>query len=271
MRNLIKKFRLFTVCIISRQYEAKYKASTYICDMRKVAYIVLLILTAQIVKAQTTLTLADSLFDKKKYTESFELYKGILELEKKSSPSMLLKMAYIKEGLGGYSDALYYLNLYYLQTADRKVLSKMEELSKKRNMKGYEFSDSEFIQTIFYKYYFTICGIVAAFSIMLLAFTYHMKINMKRSPIMPASFMLITLGLLFYILNFGHDYDKAIINQSNTYIMSGPGAGAEVISIIDKGNRLETLGEYDVWTKVQFDDKTGYIKTDKLKKIAFTN
>ena len=239
--------------------------------MRKIVYIILLIITAQVAKAQTTLTLADSLFGKKKYTESFELYKSILELEKKSSPSMLLKMAYIKEGLGGYSDALYYLNLYYLQTADKKVLSKMEELSKKRNMKGYEFSDFEFIQTIFYKYYFIICGLVMALAILFLAFTYHLKINLKRSPILPASLMSIALAILFYILNFGHDYDKAIINQSSTYMMSGHGAGAEVMSVIDKGNRLQTLGEYDVWTKVEFDNKTGYIKTDKLKKITFSN
>jgi uncharacterized protein YgiM (DUF1202 family) len=239
--------------------------------MRKVIYVILLILAAQVVKAQTTLTLADSLFDKKKYTESFELYKAILELEKQSSPSMLLKMAYIKEGLGGYSDALYYLNLYYLQTADKKVLSKMEELSKKRNMKGYEFSDFEFIQTVFYKYYFIICGFILAMSILFFAFTYHLKFNLKRSPILPASFMSISLAILFYVLNFGHDYDRAIINQSSTYMMSGPGAGAEVMTVIDKGNRLETLGEHDVWTKVKFDEKTGYIKTDKLKKITFTN
>ncbi len=239
--------------------------------MRKVVYIILLILTAQVVKAQTTLTLADSLFAKKKYTESFELYKAVLELEKKSSPSMLLKMAYIKEGLGGYSDALYYLNLYYLQSADKKVLSKMEELSKKRNMKGYEFSDFEFIQTLFYKYYFTICAVVMAMAILFLAFTYHMKINLKRNPVLPASFMSLALAALFYMLNFGHDYNKAIINQSNTYMMSGPGAGAEMMSIVDKGNRLKTLGEFDVWTKVEFENKTGYIKTDKLKKIAFSN
>jgi len=60
--------------------------------------------------------LADSLFNQQKYTQSFEIYNRILKTDNLTSPAMLLKMAYIKEGLGDYSNALYYLNLYYLQT-----------------------------------------------------------------------------------------------------------------------------------------------------------
>ena len=52
------------------------------------------------------LTLPDSLFQAKRYTQSFDLYHEILFSYKKASPGMLLKMAYIKEGLGNYSEAL---------------------------------------------------------------------------------------------------------------------------------------------------------------------
>jgi len=38
-------------------------------------------------------------------------------------------MAYIKEGLGQHGDALYYLNLHYIHTADREVLLKMEQIA----------------------------------------------------------------------------------------------------------------------------------------------
>ncbi|MGB3465691.1 MAG: hypothetical protein WBA74_10490, partial [Cyclobacteriaceae bacterium] len=53
------------------------------------------------------LTTADSLFQAKKYTESFELYEQIIVEDMAYSPAMLLKMAFIKEGLGDYSNALY--------------------------------------------------------------------------------------------------------------------------------------------------------------------
>ena len=42
---------------------------------------------------------------------------------------MLLKMAYIQEGLEQYPEALYYLNLYYNQNPSKKVLAKMETLA----------------------------------------------------------------------------------------------------------------------------------------------
>jgi hypothetical protein len=238
--------------------------------MRKLFFIILIQITIlNNALGQDNTAVADSLFQLKKYTESFELYKSTLIDQRKSSPSMLLKMGFIKEGLGGYSDALYYLNLYYLETADRKVLSKMDELAKKHDLEGYSFSDYEFIQTIFYKNYFYVVITLFAFSTLLFAFVYHLKIRKKTSPLMPSLLMLVVLGVLFYVLNFSRNYNKAIINQSNTYFMSGPSAGAEVLKIVGKGNRLSTIGEQDVWTQVEFQNQLGYIKTDKLRKVAF--
>ncbi len=219
--------------------------------------------------ASDTLAVADSLFLQKKYTESFEIYKSLLEEQRVFTPAMLLKMAYIKEGLGGYSDALYYLNLYYLHTADKKVLMKMEELAKKKELSGYDYNDFEFAQTIFYKYFTHITGALLAVAVFLLSLVFYLKVKKQTNPVVPAIGMVLILSFVFYLLNFGKLYNKAIIDQSNTYFMSGPSAGAEVLKILNKGNRLKTLGEEDVWTKVEFNNQIGYIKTDKLKKIGF--
>jgi len=74
---------------------------------------------------------ADSLFTAHKFTQSFELFDSIYR-HKKASPAMLLKMAYIKEGLGDFTLAQYYLNEYYLATNNDLALTKMEKLSKKK-------------------------------------------------------------------------------------------------------------------------------------------
>jgi hypothetical protein len=238
--------------------------------MKKTFFILIVVLIgSKALFANNPISLADSLFVQKKYTESFEIYKGLLEEDRVASAAMLLKMAFIKEGLGGYSDALYYLNLYYLQTADKKVLSKMDELAKKKDIKGYEFSDFEFVQTLFFKYYMPITMILTSMAILLLALSFYLKTKKNIRPVFPSFFMVIVLAILFYVLNFGRDYKKAIINQSNTYLMSGPSAGAEVIKIISKGNRLKTINQQDVWTKVEFENQIGYIKTDKLKYVTF--
>jgi hypothetical protein len=59
---------------------------------------------------------ADSLFEQREYTEAFSLYNTLLATDRVCSPAMLMKMAYIQEGLGDYSEALYYLNQYFLIT-----------------------------------------------------------------------------------------------------------------------------------------------------------
>ncbi|MTI21471.1 SH3 domain-containing protein [Fulvivirga sp. RKSG066] len=212
---------------------------------------------------------ADSLFKVRKYTESFKIYEHLLYAERQASPAMLLRMSFIKEGLGNSSEALYYLNLYYLQTADRKVLSKMEELATKEGLFGYDFSDWEFIQTIFYRYFMHFVAVLSALALLMLAIMYYQKFKLGKSPIPAALGLIFVLCILFYTLNFGKDYGKSLVNDSNTYIMTGPSAGAEVIAVIGKGHRVEVGSDKDVWTQIEWKGQKGFVKQDKLKPISF--
>src|SRR6188768_2506509 len=87
------------------------------------------------------LRLADSLFLAKRYTQSMELYRSVFA-QHEYSPAMLLRMAYIEEGLNQTGQALYYLNLYYEATRDKAVLEKMEEVATKYNLEGYRQTDA---------------------------------------------------------------------------------------------------------------------------------
>lgn len=212
---------------------------------------------------------ADSLFQQKKYTESFDIYEQIIREKRLASPAMLLKMAYIKEGLGNTSDALYYLNLYYLNTADKSVLAKMEELADKEGLEGYEYSDFEFAKTIFYKYFNEIIGVLAALSILLFALMVYRKMKSQQQPMVIGITLTLMLILLFYTLNFGKNYNQALISSSNTYIMDGPSAGAEVLAIVEKGHRVSWSSGKDVWAQIEWKGQKGYVKENKLKKIQF--
>src|SRR5690349_5794198 len=96
-------------------------------------------------RAQTSgfrLQTADSLFTAKRYTQSLEHYEEILR-QRQYTPAMLLKMAYIQEGLNNMGSAMYYLNLYYIATNDKSVLEKMDEMATKFGLQGYETTDSD--------------------------------------------------------------------------------------------------------------------------------
>src|SRR5690242_11290095 len=83
------------------------------------------------------LKMADSLYVKKQYTQSLELYQQIFDAHT-YSPAMLLKMAFIEEALGQNPKALYYINLYYDITHDVTALHKMDDMATRYNLSGYE-------------------------------------------------------------------------------------------------------------------------------------
>ena len=122
-------------------------------NFKNIILIKLIVLLSLItLKAQDNakdIELADSLFNQQKYTQSFEIYNRILKADHLTSPAMLLKMAYMKDPPMEMFNALYYLNLYYLQTHNKRALRKMEDLAKKYNLEGYKYTDIEFFMNIF--------------------------------------------------------------------------------------------------------------------------
>jgi hypothetical protein len=233
-------------------------------------FFILSLLNLQVSVAQSntnTLEKADSLFHSKKYTESFAIYENILDNDKMYSPSMLLKMAYIKEGLGSYTQALYYLKLYYKKTNNKSALTKINELAKKHNLEGYEASDIDLFYGYFNKYYNNSLFFLMGIALLLSALSFYIFKQKQRKPFTPALFQMGIILIIFYILNFQSIPEKAIIINSNTYIMEGPSSGSEVLEIVKKGHLVRVIEEQDVWTKVMWKDKIAYIKGKNLKSV----
>jgi hypothetical protein len=213
------------------------------------------------------LILADSLFAQKKYTQSFDLYNEIYTNFGKVSPAMLLKMAFVKEGLGDYGNALYYLNLYYQKTYDKKVLKKMENLAEEHKLLGYEYDDAEFFLNIYQKYQLQFDLLVISSVLLILAvFIYQKRSHKKLSSLAVYSYIALLL-ILFGINNFGREPHKAIISSANVYLMEGPSPGSNVVDIISYGHRVKVKGKEDVWVEIDWDDKSVYVKEFNLKPI----
>lgn len=239
--------------------------------MKKIIIIIITLLsTTNIGFPQTVenqLQIADSLFQQKKYTESFNLYEEILNRHELASPSMLAKMAFIQEGLGDYSQALYYLNLYYLETANKGVLKKMEDIADEYNLSGYEYTDMEFFLSIYHKYFLEIAFFFLLLAIGILGIIVYQKKKYKYKPIGYGIFYFFVLAGLFFLFNFGNNYQKGIISKNDVYLMSAPSSGAKLIEIVDKGHRVDIVGKEDVWVKIKWDNKIAYIRDNHLKKI----
>lgn len=208
---------------------------------------------------------ADSLFAIKRYTQSMVHYEHILQ-QNEYTPVMLLKMAYIQEGLLHIGQAMYYLNLYYLATSDTTALEKMSELARKYDLEGYETAGGN-ISTFYRKYHLYISLALGAVTALFFVITLLTRLRLKRQPVIAFSFVTLFTVLLGVHLYFGTEKSTGIITQSRTYIMSGPSAGASVIDVIGDGHKVEVTGKKDVWLRIRWNDNIAYIRKNALQPI----
>ena len=211
---------------------------------------------------------ADSLFTQKKYVQSYQLYDSIYSSGNLSSSQMLLKMAYIQEGLGNYTLALFHLNDYYNQTSDERALEKMQTLGAKHNLAGYDYSESDYVQSLYHQYYNKLVLVLSIVSIIFLAGIFYQKYKLKQKPI--TNFTLFTLSVLLLagVINTGMGFKEAIITHPSTYIMSSPSSSSEVLAIIPMGNKVPIKKSFDVWIKTEWDQRTAYVKRKNVTPIA---
>ncbi|MEO5976062.1 MAG: SH3 domain-containing protein [Chryseolinea sp.] len=212
------------------------------------------------------LTKADSLYEKKQYTQSLEHYKEILA-SNEYSPAMLLKMAYIEEAQNRPGQSLYYLNLYYIATKDKSVLEKMDELATKFNLDGYNTSDADLVLSFYHDFHDQISITLGAIAIFCMSLILFWKRKGKRSIAM-GTFLLILLVLMVVHINLGDEIATGIIGEPNTYLMDGPSAGASVVSVIAEGHKLEIVGKVDVWYQVKWNNSTVFVKERNLLPVV---
>ena len=212
---------------------------------------------------------ADSLYNAGRFVQAFDTYDSLITYEGTASAAMLLKMAYIQEGLGQVDEALYYLNLYYLQTSDKRVLDKMEELAAKNDLVGYDSGDIDFLLSYYYQYQLQFTLLLAALTLFVFAILIVRKRQLNHRPMVSGIILIILLALLFYQVNMGADYGKGIIQSEETYVMSGPSAGAKVLDIITAGHRVDMNGTKDVWIEIEWDGREAYIKDRNIRPVRF--
>ncbi|MFD1754642.1 SH3 domain-containing protein [Rufibacter sediminis] len=207
---------------------------------------------------------ADSLFNQHQYTQALTIYERLLSQKRLYSPQMLLKMAYIQEGLQQYTHSMHYLQLFYSKHPTRSVLRKMEEVGLQQHLSGYEYTDWNFFKTQFYKYYTQILelllvGAVIAITLLLRNWTRKQPISIEAK-----GGFLLYLGFLFYFTNFLSLDQQGIIQNSNVPIMTAPSAGAGLVATVSLGHKVDILGEEDIWYRIEWKNQTAYIRKNNL-------
>lgn len=213
------------------------------------------------------LAVADSLFLVKKYTESFELYEQIFQQDAKYSSQMLLKMAFIKEGLGEYDKALFYLYKYYQIGYDASVFEKISKLASEYNLLGYSISDSFYFVSILRRYMNIIyIGLSILIFIMLVVVIFK-KFYLKEKPAYSSATLILLACVMLVLNNFLGAPSEAIVSNSKTILLSGPSSGADFIEVIGKGHKVNVMSSNDVWAKIDVNGRQAFTRSSNLMLI----
>ena len=230
---------------------------------RNLFYILLIFISiiSQDTKGQNNYILidkADSLFSKKKFIQSNQHYDDLFYKQGQYTPRMLLKMAYINEGLGEYAKSLYFLNLYNTIHPSKQVLEKMESIADEYQLKGYEYDDTEYFLLQYYKNYTKI--ILVLLSIGFMAFVYVvLKRKNSRTVKIRAVLVMVYLVGVFYLLE-AHLFKKGVVINTHAILLDAPSAGGNFITAIPEGNRLKIVDKQDIWYKVKWNEKYAFIR-----------
>lgn len=210
------------------------------------------------------LNTGDSLFKEEKYYNAKKYYDSLFYNKKMFSYSMLIKMSFIEESLGNFEKSIYYLSFYKKRKENSEVNNSLQKIINNNNLKNFEKSDFDFFENKFLIYKNHIIYSLLFISILIFSYNTYM-IFKKRKINYIKSFFLINIFLLF-VLNFTNN-SKGIVSNNNTFIMYNPSSGSDVHSIINKGEKLEIIGQKDVWYEIKIDNKKRYIRKKNLLKI----
>lgn len=231
-------------------------------------YLIFLFLLSLGLQAQTPAQLlqkGDSLYQKKKYAEAFTEYKSLYD-QGNYTAQMLLKMAYVKEGLGEVADALYYLNIYYVNFPQRNILKKMDSLAKTKGIDGYNYDDLNYFLFLYYRYKSEIViGMVGILFVFFLAIVSN-RVLFKRIPITSPYLFLALAAFVYLFVNYSSNFFyKGIIMNPKAIVMEDPSAGAKVVTVLPKGTRVHVWGDEDVWYKITWGGKKAFVRKSNLQ------
>jgi len=201
-----------------------------------------------------TLNLADSLFISQNYKEALVIYENLLHEEQSYTPSMLLKMAFITEGMGDYSKTTLYLSKYYDYNPNQRITNKIKTLTEQSNLVGYTVTDGE----QFFRLLVDQREKIIMFLAMCLVISLVLIIKYRDKADRPRFFLPSFIIIIFIFLanNFLHTPQRAIITGSPNLIRK-----------VDVGHRVKVNSTKDIWYEIEWEDRKAFVKKQSLTKL----
>ncbi|WP_317045496.1 SH3 domain-containing protein [Algoriphagus antarcticus] len=204
------------------------------------------------------------MFNSRSYKEAMEIYdsnyqSGIY------SPAMLLKMAFIAEGIGDNERATLYLSKYYDLDPNPQAITKIKSLTGQSSLVGYEVSDGQRFMIFLTEYQNYIVGVLVVFLVLSIVAIW---ISGRKSETTQNFWPTILLIILIFVANnFLNGPRTGLVTSSPTFIVSKPTAGGELVDMVEPGHRVRIKSSKDIWYEVEWKDHRAYIKKEDVTRL----
>ncbi|MBO9641166.1 MAG: tetratricopeptide repeat protein [Siphonobacter aquaeclarae] len=203
---------------------------------------------------------ADSLFRSHSFRKATAAYEEVLARTPRIAPAIYLKLAFLHEQRKDWLKEQYYLNLYYEQVPDERVLQRMNEIARTQNWKGYELDDFNLLVLLFKQYSGYLIGVLLVLGTYVFIVLLSKRVKKQYIPFRhKAIFFFYWLGVAL-LVNLPGRYRQVIIRNPDTILRQDPSGGALPTEVVTEGHRLKVLGKSDIWYQVLWDNRLAYVK-----------
>ena len=203
---------------------------------------------------------ADSLFNEKKYKEAATIFEQLLDNHSVNRQNAFLKLAFISEQKGDFSKAIYFLSEYYEVNPSEATFDKINKIASENSFGGYARSDLNFILLLYLQYFIWTClGLIA---VVCYSFYTVFKKTIKKEAVAlrhKITLVIFLIGILGFV-NIGRLYKQGIVKNEKIYLRTDSSAGASVAGLLEKGSRVNIIGEKDVWLRLMLNGKVQFAK-----------
>ena len=201
---------------------------------------------------------ADSLFSAKKYLEASKIYETIVKDNEVNKEIICLKLAYIYENLSNYPKTVYYLNNYYNLNPKDEVFEKMNKIALENKYSGFERSDLNFVLALYQQYYYFLVYFFLIIGVIILLILVKKKLKNQVFFVRYFIGLAFYLGFLIILINAPSLYKTAIVNK-NAFLRANPSSASPIIGSLKEGNKINIIGQENVWLKVYRNKKVYFI------------
>ncbi|WP_229203265.1 SH3 domain-containing protein [Dyadobacter jejuensis] len=201
------------------------------------------------------------------YTEALSLYKKNFTNSEKNNQPMVLKLAFLSERTGNYSDVLFYLSQLALVNPSRTLFEKMDKMASEHNLKGYDFNDYSYF-IIFYRRYGAYLPLLLLVFGAYIIYIMYWKTKRRQGILIVHKLSILTYLLVVgVIINLPSLYRSAVITNPKTFLRENPTAAASVVDRVGKGHRVTILGSVDHWYRIIWNNSIVYIRHSDVRNI----